>query len=92
MVVDVFVTEGDGVDSLDDEVVLRVGDVSLIARIVDDLIDTFGESDCLVGEGQEDGSGVGSEFTAVEVDVDGLHLGDCGGGGVVVHCVLVVYR
>ena len=31
-------------------------------------------------------------LNAVEIDVDGLHPGGCGGGGVGVRCVLVVCR
>ena len=96
MVVDVFVAEGDGVDSLGDEVLLVVGDVKLVARIVDDLIDSFDESDGLVDVLEEEGSGVGGKFSAVEVDDDGLGFhrgggkGGCGRGGGVVHCVSVV--
>jgi len=39
---------------------------------------------------QEQGTGIGDEFSAIEVGDDGLDLGGCKGGGVVIHCVLVV--
>ena len=49
-------------------------DVSWGAGIENDLIDAFGELDFLVGEGQEEGTGIGCEFSAVEVDGDGFRF------------------
>ena len=72
LIVDVFVTECDGEDALCDEVALLMAGVSGIAGIVDECVDALGESDFLIDTLQQDGSGVGGEFAAVEIDGDGF--------------------
>ena len=90
MVVAVFVTEGDGVDALSEEVALLMFGEKRIAGIVDDPADAFGESKFLIDPLKKNRTGIGGEFAAVELDGDGLGLAGCGEGGVVIHCVLVV--
>jgi len=75
-------------------VLLLMNDEQGLAWIMDDLIDALDESDGSVDLLEEEDSGVGGKFSAVEVDDDGFGFrggrGDCGRGGGVVHCVSVV--
>ena len=70
MIVDIFIGEGDGEESLGEEVLLLMVDVSWVAGIADDLIDSLGELDFLVDLLEEDDSRVGGKPSSVEVDVD----------------------
>ena len=75
LIVDIFVSEGDGEDSLGDHVCLLMGDEQGVSWIIDDLIDAGDESDWVLAPLQEDGAGVGGEPSAVEMDVDFLGAG-----------------
>ena len=75
MVVDVFVAEGDGKETLGEEMLLGVGDENGMSRIVNDRIDSFRESEFLIDLLEEECSGVGGNLAAVEMDVDFFAVG-----------------
>jgi len=70
MIVDVFVPEHDGVNSLGDEVGLLMRDENWMSGIADNLIDSFDEFDSLVDQLEKENPRVGGEASAIEVDGD----------------------
>ena len=94
MIIDIFVTEGDGEDALGEEITLLMDGELRIAGIVNGRIDLFDQLDFLFDLLEEERSRIGSEHSAVEVDDDrfgfGVGGGDGNGGRFLIHCVLVV--
>ena len=92
VIIDIFVTEGDGEDSLGKEIALLMYGELRIAGIVDDRIDLFDQLDSLFDLLEEECSCIGGEHSAVEVDADffAVGCGDGNGGRFLIHCVLVV--
>jgi len=92
VIIDIFVTEGDGEDSLGEEIALLMYGELRIAGIVDDRIDLFDQLDSLFDLLEEECSCIGGEHSAVEVDADffAVGWGDGNGGRFLIHCVLVV--
>ena len=70
MIVDVFVSERDGENSLDDEVFLRVRDEKRIPWIDDDLVDSFGKLGDSIDPLKKEHPRIRGKLSAVEVDVD----------------------
>ena len=70
MIVDVFVSERDGENSLDDEVFLLVRDEKRIPWIDDDLVNSSGKLEDSIDPLKEEHPRIRGEFSAVEVDVD----------------------
>ena len=72
MVINIFVAQSDGIDSLSEKITLLVGDVSGIAGIVNESSDGFGEFEFLVGLLEEEGStGIRGELFGSELDGEG---------------------
>jgi len=94
VIIDIFVAEGDGEDSLGEEIALLMDGVLRIAGIVDGCIDLFDQLNILFDLLEEERSGIGCEHSAIEVDDDrfgfGVGGGDGNGGRFLIHCVLVV--
>ena len=74
MIVDVFVAERDGVNSLGDQVGLRMRDENRMPWVANDLIDSFDEFDFLIDRLEQENPRVGGAASALEVDVDFLIL------------------
>ena len=66
LIIDIFVTEGDGNDTLGEKVALLMNGEAGVARIVNDLADTLGELKFLIDFLGKDCPGVRGLFPAME--------------------------
>ena len=74
MIVDIFVSKGDGKKTLGKEVALLMNGEARVAWVVEDLMDTFEELEFLIDFLEKDRPGVGGQLGVVEENIDFLFL------------------
>jgi hypothetical protein len=82
VIVDIFVSEGDGENALGKKIVLLMDGQTWITWIVNECIDLFDQLDFSFDLLEEEGTGIGGEHSSVEIDGDffGVGWGDGNGG------------
>ena len=72
MIVEVFISEGDGDDALGDHNALIVDDEEGVSRVGDRLVESVEQTDLVGGLAKQERPGVGGEPTSLKVGDDGL--------------------